>query len=114
VSDYGDFCREQRAAKQKTRAARGRENVRFEQEMLALGAIPTPLPGGWRFSFADGTAIDFWGSSGKWTVVGSNKYSASPNKMLERAKQCRLPEPAPPEPKWVGKPTGPNDPPWEK
>lgn len=121
MSDYGDFCREQRAHKREVRRKQSKDNFRFMDEMVALGFVYTPVGGGWRFSHESvKLRLDFWPSSGKWTEVGTNVYDCGPRKMVNHAKAfvtkhgqletANQPTPKAPR-KW--KPTGPGNPPWE-
>lgn len=125
MSDYGDFCREQREAKQKHRAHKAVENQTFVEQMIGFGFTYAPLPGGYRFSRKDFATdemlrIDFWPASGKWTVVGTNVFNTSPSKMVHWVKSRTTKEgkietdnaPTPKTVPWVHNPTGPGKPPW--
>lgn len=97
---------------------------KYVDMMRLLGFSNHAVGAGIRFSHANGRLrIDFWKQSGKWTVVGTNKYNLGPKKMVKFAKE-RLEEgtipplPTPPkhkprlgvEPAWD---SNPDTPPWE-
>lgn len=124
MSDYGDFCREQRAEKQTRRAKSFADNYHFKAKMQALGFTSSDLPGGQRFSykFPDGRMlrVDWWPSSTKWTVVGSNVYRKGGNAMEHYAKAHTTAEgltetskPIAPKASITDRPTGPGNPPWD-
>lgn len=121
MSDYGDFCREQRQRKQEFRRSKAHENWAFVEEAVQWTATRADLPGGYRFTLRDGQRVDFWPSSGKWTVVGSNVYRNDPRGMIKWMKAHTTKEGkietqgnvTPKETEWTGRPTGPGNPPWE-
>lgn len=128
MSDYGDFCREQRARQQAHRLRQAGDAFRFIEEMIGLGFSQAPCGNGLRFTGrknyetgAPGLRIDFWPSTGKWNVVGTPDYPKGGRQMVKYAKAFTTAEgkvetanqPAPKAPR-VWKPTGPGNPPWEK
>lgn len=126
MSDYGDFCREQRQRRQAVRRSNEVGNWRFTEDMIALGFTMTPVGAGWRFSrkdYAEGgklLRIDFWPSTGKWNIVGTPDYMLGGSKMVRKAKALTTKEgnaetrgKVELKPKWTGEPSGPNEPPWE-
>lgn len=93
--------------------------MRFVTEMWDRGFTSAALSGGMRFTRGD-MRVDFWPSSGKWTEVGTNVYSASPSDMLKLADRYTLTEPAPApddnvplDTSWVKRWSKPGEPPWE-
>lgn len=123
MSEYGDFCREQRTAQQEHRRRQALEAFRFMEEMIGLGFTQAPVGAGFRFSRKeDGMMlrIDFWPSTGKWNVVGTPNYDSGPRKMIKWAKahttkhgKLETENPVVPLPSVTDRPTGPGNPPWD-
>lgn len=124
MSDYGDFCREQRQRQQAHRRARPFEVTGWEDEMRKLKFSVEPVGAGKRFTHKhrDGTIvkIDWWPQSGKWTHVGTNTYRTGERAMIKYAKAHTTREgkiETSTKPVASGKPrewrpTGPGNPPW--
>lgn len=89
MSDYGDFCREMREARQAHRRKMSVENQRFVTELEGLdrAAQWEPVGAGIRFTFSTGERIDIWLQTGKWTVVGSNRYNVGLRKLVNHVKE---------------------------
>lgn len=55
-------------------------------QMVRLGFTEATVGAGHRFTHPNGLRIDFWKQSGKWTEVGTNKYTLGPKRMIQYVK----------------------------
>ena len=91
TDDDGDFDWHEFNAwkKERYRAHVERNMEKYEKyifQMIRLGFQEVPVGAGHRFTHSTGLRIDFWKQSGKWTEVGTNKYTLGPKRMIQYVK----------------------------
>ena len=71
----------------KAHVARNKEDYqKYITQVASMGADVQVMGAGYRFTFSSGLRVDFWTQSGKWTVVGTNRYELGPKKMVKHIK----------------------------